>query len=207
MTRILRALLLLGSVGYAQAPAPQSAPALMQKGIADAKAGHADQAIQAFRGVLRGTPQRDVAGQARLELLRIFERRGDWWEAAAQLRELRKLAPAEPEYAYQLGVIYRNLAKSAYDQMHAAGPDSARFQQMLGEQLSAAGDAEKAIRAFQRAIAADPKLPGSHLALSIVYLRMNKPSEALAEIDHELQIAPECAIAKQVRQAIKGARP
>lgn len=78
---------------------------------------------------------------------------------------------------------------------------------MLGEQLSAAGDTEKAIAAFRRAVSADPKLSGPHLALSVVYLRMNKRDEALAEIDQELAIAPESAVAKQVRQAINGVKP
>ena len=205
--RGLSALLLFGGLAFAQAPAPQSAAALLQTGIGAAKAGRTGAAIQAFQEALRGSPPREVAGQARLELLRIFERRSDWWEAAGQLRELRKLAPEEAEYAYRLGVVYRNLAKSAYEQMRAAGPDSARFQQLLGEQLSAAGDTEKAVAAFQRAIAADPKLAGSHLALSVVYLRANKRDEALAEIDLELAVAPESAIARQVRQAISGAKP
>lgn len=207
MIRLLSTVALLVVTASAQPAVPQSATALLQKGIGAEKAGQIDQAVQAFRELLRGASTREVAGQARLELLRIFERRGNWWEAADQLRELRKLAPMEAEYAYQLGVVYRNLAKSAYEQLRAAGPDSGRFQQMLGEQLGASGDTEKAVAAFQRAIAADPKLAGSHLALSIIYMRMNKRAEALAEIDLELAVAPQSAIARQVRQAISGVKP
>lgn len=207
MIRLLFMVVTLAFAADAQQAVPQSSAALIQKGLGAEKAGHVDQAVEAFRELLRGAPTRAVAGQARLELLRIFERRGNWWEAADQLRELRKLAPMEAEYAYQLGVVYRNLAKSAYEQLRAAGPDSGRFQQMLGEQLGASGDTEKAVAAFQRAIAADPKLAGSHLALSIIYLRMNKRAEALAEIGLELAVAPESAIARQVRQAVSGVKP
>ena len=86
--------------------------------------------------------------------------------------------------------------------MRTLGPQSARFQQMLGEQFSVGGDSAKAVNAFSRAIQADPKLAGSHLALSILYLREGKRDQALAEIDKELEIAPESAVAKRVRQAI-----
>jgi tetratricopeptide (TPR) repeat protein len=189
----------------AQAPASPSSP-LLQKGLAAEKAGRTGEAIRLLKQALMNTPPREVEGQARLELLRIFERGGQWWEAAGQLRELRRLVPLEAEYAYQLGVVYRNLARSSYQQLRSAGPDSARYQQMLGEQLSAAGETEKAIEAFRRAISADPKLSGPHLALSVVYLRMNKRTEALAEIDQELTIAPESVVAKQVRQAIIGVK-
>lgn len=189
------------AISFAQAP-PADAAGRLQSAISLQKAGQTQAAVRQLREILRGAPPPAIAGQARLELVRIHGRRGEWWDAAEQLQALRALAPGEMEYAYQLGVIYRNLSKSAFEQMRSLGPQSARFQQMMGEQYSVGGDPAKAVDAFSQAIQADAKLPGSHLALAILYLRQDKREQAMTEIDKELEIAPESAVTKRVRQAI-----
>ena len=192
---------LFAAMALAQAPAADP-NARLQSAISLEKAGQTQAAVRQFRELLRTAPPPTVAGQARLELVRIHERRGEWWDAAAQLQELRKMAPGDAEYAYQLGVVYRSISKSAFEHMRTVGPLSARFQQLLGEQYSVGGDLTKAVYAFSQAIQADPKLQGSHLALSLLYLREGRRDQALAEIEKELEIAPESAVAKRVREAI-----
>jgi tetratricopeptide (TPR) repeat protein len=180
---------------------------LLQSAISAEKAGDLPAAVRQFEQVLHADPPVDVAGQARVELLRIHQKSGDWWKAADQLHQLRKLAPGEPEYAYELGAVYQNLSKWAFERMQTLAPQGARTQQMLGEQYSIAGEREKAIGAFRRAVAANPKLAGSHLALAMIYMQLGKRSDALSEIDQELAVAPQSALAKQVRQSITGATP
>lgn len=179
----------------------------LQSAISAEKAGDLPAAVRQFETILHADPPPDVAGQARLELSRIHQKSGDWWKAAEQLRQLRKLAPDEPEYAYELGTVYQNLSKSAFERMQALAPQGARTQQMLGEQYSIAGEAEKAIGAFRRAVAADPKLAGSHLALAMIYMQLGKRSDALAEIDRELAVAPQSAVARQIRQSLTSTTP
>jgi len=183
------------------------ARALLGSAISAEKAGNARAAVRQFEKLLHANPPADVAGQARLELLRIHQRREDWWAAAEQLRELRKLAPDDSEYAYELGAVYQNLSKWAFERLQSLAPNGARTQQMLGEQYGIAGEREKAIRAFRQAIAADPKLAGSHLALAVIYAQLGKRTEALAEIDQELAISPQSAAARQIRQGITGPTP
>ena len=203
------AALLWGSfaVSLLLAQTPDDARALLGSAIAAEKAGNAPSAVRQFEKLLHANPPADVAGQARLELLRIHQRREDWWAAAEQLRELRKLAPNDSEYAYELGAVYQNLSKWAFERLQALAPHGARTQQMLGEQYGISGEREKSVRAFRQAIAADPKLAGSHLALAVIYAQLGKRTEALAEIDQELAIAPQSAAARQVRQAIRDATP
>jgi tetratricopeptide (TPR) repeat protein len=149
----------------------------------------------------------DTEGQARLQLLRIYQKEQDWWEAARQLERLRELAPKDPEYAYQLGVAYQNMSKSAFERMKDLDSHSARVQQTLGEQYSIAGDQQKAIAAYRRAIEADPKLAGSHVALAMIYAQVGKPDEAKAEINRELEISPNSALARQIFQMFAGGKP
>jgi len=194
--------------GTLLAQAPSVSPASQLKAaMATAQAGKSDAAIKQFEAILRAAPPREVAGQAHLELARIYQQRGDWWNAATQWETLRKLAPDEPEYAYHLGLAYRYLSKWAFERMNAVAPQSARVQQLLGEQLAVMGKSERAVSAFERAIAAEPKLAGSHLAIAMIYLQSGKRDEALAEIDRELEIAPESVAAAQLRQAVAGSKP
>ena len=103
--------------------APQVNPrAQLEAGMAAAQAGKIDTAVKQFEAILRGNPPLEVAGQAHLELARIYQLRGDWWQAATQWEALRKLAPNEPEYAYQLGLAYRYLSKWAFERMNALAP-------------------------------------------------------------------------------------
>ena len=179
----------------------------LKSAVAAAKAGRTQAAIRQFREILAGSPPLEIEGQARLELVRIYDHSGQWWDAAEQLRALRKIAPNDSEYAYQLGLAYRNLSKQAFEMMRTGAPDSGRFHQMMGEQYAVAGEPEKAIAAFERAISADPKMPGSHLALAVIYIRAQKPDLARAEIEKELAIAPESAAARQVQAALTGGPP
>ncbi len=206
MTRVLALGAFAVALVCAQAPLPDPR-SLLASAMAAEKAGRTEFAVRQFHAIIRSAPPREVIGQARLELVRIYQSRGAWWEAAEQLRELRVLAPSDAEYAYQLGVVYRQLSKWAFETMLGTAPGSARARQMLGEQYSVSGDAAKALSAFRQAIAADPKLAGSHLAVAVLLLRQDKRDQALAEIDKELEIAPESIVAKQVRQVITGAAP
>ena len=198
--RMVFPILYSGLLLKAQQPAdPRS---LLKSAILEEKAGDPAAAVEKLQQVIAAHPEITVEGQAHLELLRIFERNGERWNALDQLNALRKLNPSEPEYAYRSGVAYRNLSRWAFERMKALAPQSARFQQALGEQYSVTGDWADAIHAYRQALQSDPKLAGSHLALALISLRTGKPSKALAELDAELAIAPESAVARNLKQSI-----
>ena len=117
------------------------------------------------------------------------------------------MAPNDAEYAYLLGSAYRNTSRWALVRMKEAAPASARVKQLEAEQLAATGDMGKATKRYQDAIAADPKLRGSHLGLAMLYARSGKRAEALSEIDEELKIAPESFVAKQIKRSLEQAGP
>jgi tetratricopeptide (TPR) repeat protein len=184
-----------GQLNSYDAPAAAAVPAAAQD-------GRTQSSIRRLHEVIRRGASAEAIGQARLELARLYQREGDWWNAVQQIQTLRKLAPSDPESVYQLGIAYSGLSKWAFDRMQSLAPNAARTQQMLGEQYAISGENEHAIKAFQQAIKSDPKLEGSHLALAALYLRLQKRAEAAAEIEQELAIVPDSAVAKQLQKAI-----
>jgi tetratricopeptide (TPR) repeat protein len=131
----------------------------------------------------------------RLELARAYRRGGNLRGAAEQFRELRRLAPADPEYAYQLAHTYMELAAWSMREIARTAPGSARAHQNLAETLLAQGRLAEAAESFAKAAAADPALPGIHLALAQIYRQQGKLDRARQEITRELEIVPESVAA------------
>lgn len=145
---------------------------------------------------------------ARQQLVKAYARAENFTRMVEQLRVLRHLAPQEPEYAYQLGGAYLKMAGWCGQEISRINPRSARVYQMLGENYRfQQGRMELAVRAFQRAAQADPRLPGIHQALAEIHLEQGNEAQALKELEQELAIVPESATALALKQKLQGRQP
>ena len=63
-------------------PAAEDPKTTLDRGIALARTGKPAAAIQQFQAVLKSGAPNAVTGQARLELVRIYDGKGDWANAA-----------------------------------------------------------------------------------------------------------------------------
>ena len=140
-----------------------------------------------------------------LSLARALSRTGDPEGAVEKLRKLRRLNPREPEYAYLLGRAYLELSAHYFRRIRSADPDSARFHQVIGENYFLEGRYREAIPALERALKADPHLPGVHLTLARIYLKLGRPDDARRELDAELAVMPTSALAKALRRRLEQA--
>jgi tetratricopeptide (TPR) repeat protein len=140
---------------------------------------------------------------AHRQLAQAYEAGGDYFGMLDQFRILRGLAPNEPEYAYQLGRAYLGLSGWCLQQITKLDPRSARLPQIKAEIYSAQGNPEAALRSYQRAVDADPALPGLHLAMAQIYSRLGKSAEARTEVERELALVPDSAAAKALRQKLE----
>ena len=140
---------------------------------------------------------------AREQLARAYARGANPGAAIEQYRALRELAPEDPEYAYQLGRAYLRLSEWAMQRLRAIDPGSARIYQALGHNYRVQGRADLALRAFERAAQADPKLPEIHLVLAQIHLEQKNYDEARKEIDRELALVPESAAARALKQRLE----
>jgi tetratricopeptide (TPR) repeat protein len=139
----------------------------------------------------------------REQLARAYERAGRPAAAIEQYRAMRDAAPDDPESAYQLGRAYLRLSEWAMQRLRDIDPGSARLYQALGHNYRVQGRADLAVRAFERAAQADPKLPEVHLALAQIHAEQKNWASARVEIERELAIVPESAGALALQRRIE----
>jgi len=140
---------------------------------------------------------------AREQLARAYTRADNPTAAIEQYRALRELAPDDPEYAYQLGRAYLRLSEWAMRRLRGIDPGSARIYQALGHNYRVQGRPDLAVRAFERAAQADPRLPEIHLALAQIHLEQRNYGEARKQIELELALVPESAGALALKQRLE----
>lgn len=183
---------------------PKYAAPRVLKGTSLLALGRLQEATVELEGAVNIDPREPTA---RLELARAYERAGDFAGAVEQFRTVRELAPRDSEYAYQLGHTYMKLSDWCIRKIVRIAPDSARVHQMLAENRDAQGRTGEAVREYLKAAAADPKLAGIHLALAQIHLQEGKLDEARVEIERELAIVPESAMALELKRKLDSTRP
>jgi len=161
-------------------------------GLVYVQRGDNRRAVIQFREALRVDPR---FAASRLPLAVALGRTGDLEGQAGQLRALREVDPKEPEYAYLLARAYTRLSADYYARIPKLNPRSARFYQVVGETYLLQGRNDRALGALGRAAQADPSLPGVHLALAQVYIKLGKTVEARRELQQELVVMPGSALA------------
>ena len=166
-----------------------------------------DKVPEAVRELERAVKLEPRQTLPRVELAKAYGRANNLAAMLDQYRALRELAPQDPEYTFQVGQAYLKIAQWSLDQIKRLDPQSARVYESEAEAFRAQGRIEEAIRHFQRAAQADPKLPGIHLALAQIYVEQRKAEQARHEIDLELAIVPESLAAKVLQQKIVSTEP
>jgi tetratricopeptide (TPR) repeat protein len=144
---------------------------------------------------------------ARLQLAKAYQLRDNLPGVVEQYQVLRELSPQEPEYAYQLGNAYMKMAVWCHQEIVRINPRSVRLYQTLGENFLLQGRIDEAIKYLQLAVQADSAIAGIHSTLAQIYLDQGRSAEALKEVEQELAIVPESAVALALRQKIQRSKP
>lgn len=162
--------------------------------------GRVAEATTALEGAVKLQPKERLV---REQLARAYERAGRPSAAIDQYRALRALAPGDPESAYQLGRAYLRLSEWALQRLRDVDPESARLYQVLGHNYRVQGRTDLAVRAFERAAQADPRLPEIHLALAQIHFQQKNWASARQEIERELALVPESVAAQALLRRLE----
>jgi tetratricopeptide (TPR) repeat protein len=152
---------------------------------------------------VRLMPQEVVAHAQLAEACRLLE---DHLCAIDAYREVVRLSPHDPEYAYRSGAAYLKASEWALARLRAIDPNSARLHQVLGREYERQGRTGLAVRALRQAVDVDPSLPEIHLALARIHFDEGRLEEAAREIERELALVPSGKEALDLKARIDAAR-
>lgn len=155
---------------------------LFSSATESARAGRLEEAIAAFRELLRRDPD-NVAGHNNLAC--CLKRQGD---SASALAEFEKAVAANPgKAALQVNLARALVDLGQYDRaietiyLSLRLESTAQAQLLLGRALSLKGDYASAIPAFQEALKADPGITDAHLELGDALRAVYHYEQALIE--------------------------
>jgi tetratricopeptide (TPR) repeat protein len=172
------------------AAAPEDDTAWLTLGMVLSSAGRWREASEALAEAV--ALDGDVLA-ARMAFARALEKSGKLDDAAFQLLQAQKLAPADPRPLKELGAVFYK--KGLYDKSvqflgraRGLAPDDARIFYALGLTQEARRDPGAAIAAYREAIHLDPKFADARKTLADVLATMGEHEQAIAELDALLMI-------------------
>jgi tetratricopeptide (TPR) repeat protein len=183
---------------------PKNAIKEFDRGVAAAKGGKRDDAIQHYQRSISLAPD---FYPARNNLGSVYLSKSEFALARAQFEEAIKLNQSDAEARLNLANV---LLKTNHneDALKSVGeglrrtPNSAFGQFLLGsifQQMRKTPEAESALR---RSLELDPLLFDAHLALANLYIQQRRTREAVSELRIFLKNFPENAFAPQAKQVL-----
>jgi tetratricopeptide (TPR) repeat protein len=173
------------SVAESLAQVREDAGAVLQRGIALARDGQHGPAIQAHERALALDPG---LGQARVNLITLYGRAGEWARAAAAYQEALRgdthLAEAHANYA-QVLLAERRAADAVpiFRRALEANPADGHAWNGLGLALETTGDTAAASSAYQRAVTHAPTFRGARFNYARTLVAAGRLDQAIAELE------------------------
>jgi Flp pilus assembly protein TadD len=163
----------------------EDAGAVLQRGIALARDGHDARAIQAHERALALDPE---LGQARVNLITLYGRAGDWARAATAYQEALRgkthLAEAHANYG-QVLLAERRAADAipVFRRALEANPGDGQAWNGLGLALETTGDTAAASAAYRQAVTHAPAFRGARFNYARTLVAAGRLDEAIVELE------------------------
>ncbi len=166
-------------------------------GLAEKSLGQTQEARTNLEQALPQLAEPAIRVQAGLALIEIDAALQEPDKAAAVIPLLRQVAPTDPRVLYTAYRIYSDLAEEAMLDLSVAAPESGQMYQMMAHQQYQAGDLTSAIANLQKAVAANPNLPGIHFELGeALHISPDPQVRNGAEAEYKLAVAANSRDAK-----------
>ncbi len=138
-------------------------------GLAEMRLHRTTEARQDLEAALPHLQGEKVQAQVGDALIDSYTADGELAQAADVVRVLLLAEPTDARLLLLSYRLHTDLASGALLSLAIAAPQSAELHQAMGSELARHGDDAAAIRNFEAALAANPKLPGLHFELGNLY--------------------------------------
>ena len=172
-------------------------------------AGKLEEAEAIYKALLEKAP--DVP-EVHVNLGFVYAAREDWASAEASYLKALELRPGAADAAAALATVYREtgrlqMAADLVERTANENPGDALAQLNKGIYLVGANENERAIGAFEAAIAADPAMAEAYFRLGALMVGQGNSPEAIANLEKYLSLAPaeteNVATARQLLEALR----
>lgn len=184
---------------------PKNAVKELERGIKKESEGKADEAMGHYLKAIKAAP--DFA-MAHNNLGSLYVGKSDFLAAQKEFADSIRLAPTDSKAYFNMAnlmLLTDKLpdAERFLQDGFRTQPDSAFGFFVQGSVMERTGKLPDAERALQRALELDPKLTRPHLELVNLYLREQRPADAIAQLHKFLQEAPSDALVPKAREVLK----
>jgi tetratricopeptide (TPR) repeat protein len=178
-----------------------------QLGTALAATGDRAAALEAFGLEIRTNDDEQVRTLAHLNRALLFQRDGNWLEAAADLEAVLAIQPERTELYGDLATVLLQAGKpldawTALQRGAGAGFRSGEHFYSVGARLYRSGEYDAAVEAFRGAIEADPGRAASQRSLAAALERLGRDDEAREHLRRYLELRPDAPDADEVSEAL-----
>jgi Tfp pilus assembly protein PilF len=130
----------------------------------------------------------DADDRAHWGLAEAYWNRGDKELAAEQMEQAVRLSAGDPKFIGRLGEMYLELGRLGEADQHSqmalsSTRDSPEAWRLRGDCLRAAGQDQKALAAYHRALALQPDFPAVQLQAADIYRTQERYDRLLATLD------------------------
>jgi len=170
-----------------------STPGLMRNiGLAAAKVGDNVEAARALKIVVKHDPKDRVSSALLAISLFATERYADAAQVFGTLGDA-SLADPNMAYAWAFSLAHSNQPKQANAILGKLTSQQMTAEMLvsIGEVYNHLGDYEHALSCFRKAIQQDPSIKKAHDDAGSALIRLDRPAEAIGELQAELKINPD----------------
>jgi tetratricopeptide (TPR) repeat protein len=180
-----------------------TAASSVEKGVAQAKSGHCNDAVLLLKKGMEGTKDKELRREAGFAGVRCAMRLNAEDAALYFLQFLNHEFPNDPDVLYVSVHTYSDLSTSASLALARKAPSSYQAHQLSGEALEVQGKWDEAAKEYELVLKQNPHLAGVHYRLGRVLLSKSNftpedAQEAKQQFQQELEIDPSNAGAEFV---------
>jgi tetratricopeptide (TPR) repeat protein len=134
-------------------------------GMAERRTGEAANARSHLEASFAVLTEPKLKVQVGMELVELYTATQELDKASSVVNVMRQAAPTDPAVLYAAYRVYSDLAGEAMLTLALAAPDSAQMHQVMAHEEARAGNTTGARLQYEKAVQADPKLPGIHFEM------------------------------------------